>query len=140
MVYSERKNYGAMLVTDEGERMGLNDINVMNVQMLDDDTLENAMYYVKMFGGKFDIMTKEFNRRIKEQGKEFDSVKLVDRETKKVKDDETIKKALVKKYGWNAVSTKSPAQLTKLFGAEVMADLQQADAVETTKTQLIKWR
>ena len=42
MIYSERKNYGAMLVTDEGERMGLNDINAMNVQMLDDDTLENA--------------------------------------------------------------------------------------------------
>lgn len=140
MIYSERKNYGAMLVTDEGERMGLNDINAMNVQMIDDDALENAMYYVKLFGGKFDIMAKEFNRRVKEQGKEFNSVKLVDRETKKIKDSEAIKKALVKKYGWNAVATKSPTQLAKLFGAEVMADLQKADAVETTKTQTIKWR
>ena len=78
MVYSEHNNYGAMLVTDEGERMGLNDINAMSVQMLDDNTLENAMYYVKMFGGKFDIMTKEFNRRVKEQGKEFSSVELVE--------------------------------------------------------------
>ena len=140
MVYSEHNNYGAMLVTDEGERMGLNDINAMSVQMLDDNTLENAMYYVKMFGGKFDIMTKEFNRRVKEQGKQFNSVELINRETKKVKDSETIKKALVKKYGWDTVSTKSPTQLTKLFGAEVMADLQQADAIETTKTQSIKWR
>lgn len=140
MVYSEHNNYGAMLVTDEGERMGLNDINAMSVQMLDDNTLENAMYYVKMFGGKFDIMTKEFNRRVKEQGKKFSSVELVDRETKKVKDSETIKKALVNKYGWDAVATKSPAQLSKLYGAEVIADLQQADAVETTKTQSIKWR
>ena len=140
MVYSEHNNYGAMLVTDEGERMGLNDINAMSVQMLDDNTLENAMYYVKMFGGKFDIMTKEFNRRVKEQGKQFSSVELVDLETKKVKDSETIKKALVNKYGWEAVATKSPAQLSKLYGAEVIADLQQADAVETTKTQSIKWR
>lgn len=140
MVYSEHNNYGAMLVTDEGERMGLNDINAISVQMLDDNTLENAMYYVKMFGGKFDIMTKEFNRRVKEQGKEFSSVELVDRETKKVKDSETIKKALVNKYGWDAVATKSPAQLSKLYGAEVIADLQQADAIETTKTQSIKWR
>lgn len=140
MVYSEHNNYGAMLVTDEGERMGLNDINAMSVQMLDDNTLENAMYYVKMFGGKFDIMTKEFNRRVKEQGKEFSSVELVDRETKKIKDNETIKKALVNKYGWDAVAAKSPAQLAKLFGAEVIADLQQADAIETTKTQSIKWR
>lgn len=140
MVYSEHNNYGAMLVTDEGERMGLNDINAMSVQMIDDNTLENAMYYVKMFGGKFDIMTKEFNRRVKEQGKEFNSVELVDRETKKVKDSETIKKALVKKYGWDAVATKSTTQLAKLFGAEVIADLQQADAIETTKTQSIKWR
>lgn len=140
MVYSEHNNYGAMLVTDEGERMGLNDINAMSVQMIDDGTLENAMYYVKMFGGKFDILTKEFNRRVKEQGKEFASVQLVDRETKKIKDSETIKKALVKKYGWEAVSTKSPTQLAKQFGAEVMADLQQADAIETTKTQSIKWR
>lgn len=140
MVYSEHNNYGAMLVTDEGERMGLNDINAMSVQMLDDNTLENAMYYVKMFGGKFDIMTKEFNRRVKEQGKEFSSVELVDRETKKIKDSETIKKALVNKYGWEAVATKSPAQLSKLYGAEVIADLQQADAIETTKTQSIKWR
>lgn len=140
MVYSEHNNYGAMLVTDEGERMGLNDINAMSVQMLDDNTLENAMYYVKMFGGKFDIMTKEFNRRVKEQGKEFSSVELVDRETKKIKDSETIKKALVNKYGWDAVSTKSPTQLAKLFGAAVIADLQQADAIETTKTQSIKWR
>lgn len=140
MVYSEHNNYGAMLVTDEGERMGLNDINAMSVKMLDDNTLENAMYYVKMFGGKFDIMTKEFNRRVKEQGKEFSSVELVDRETKKVKDSETIKKALVNKYGWDAVATKSPAQLAKLFGAEVIADLQKADAIETTKTQSIKWR
>lgn len=140
MVYSEHNNYGAMLVTDEGERMGLNDINAMSVQMLDDNTLENAMYYVKMFGGKFDIMTKEFNRRVKEQGKEFSSVELVDRETKKIKDSETIKKALVNKYGWDAVATKSPAQLSKLYGAEVIADLQQADAIETTKTQSIKWR
>lgn len=140
MVYSEHNNYGAMLVTDEGERMGLNDINAMSVQTIDDGTLENAMYYVKMFGGKFDILTKEFNRRVKEQGKEFNSVQLVDRETKKVKDSETIKKALVKKYGWEAVSTKSSTQLAKLFGAEVIADLQQADAIETTKTQSIKWR
>ena len=140
MVYSEHNNYGAMLVTDEGERMGLNDINAMSVQMIDDNTLENAMYYVKMFGGKFDIMTKEFNRRVKEQGKQFSSVELVDRETKKIKDSETIKKALVNKYGWDAVATKSPAQLAKLFGAEVIADLQQADAIETTKTQSIKWR
>jgi sensor histidine kinase regulating citrate/malate metabolism len=43
MVYSEHNNYGAMLVTDEGERMGLNDINAMSVQMLDDNTLENAI-------------------------------------------------------------------------------------------------
>ena len=140
MVYSEHNNYGAMLVTDSGEKMGLNDINAMNVQILDDDTLENAMYYVKLFGGKFDILTREFNRRVKEQGKEFNSVQLVDRETKKVKDSETIKKALVKKYGWNAVSTKSPTQLAKLFGEKVIADLQQADAIETTKTQSIKWR
>lgn len=140
MVYSEHNNYGAMLVTDEGERMGLNDINAMSVQMLDDNTLENAMYYVKMFGGKFDIMTKEFNRRVKEQGKEFSSVELVDRETKKIKDSETIKKALVNKCGWDAVATKSPTQLAKLFGAEVIADLQQADAIETSKTQSIKWR
>lgn len=140
MVYSEHNNYGAMLVTDEGERMGLNDINAMSVQMLDDNTLENSMYYVKMFGGKFDIMTKEFNRRVKEQGKQFSSVELVDRETKKVKDSETIKKALVNKYGWDAVSTKSLTQLAKLFGAEVIADLQQAEAIETTKTQSIKWR
>lgn len=140
MVYSEHNNYGAMLVTDEGERMGLNDINAMSVQTIDDDALENAMYYVKMFGGKFDILTKEFNRRIKEQGKEFGSVKLVDRETKKIKDSETIKKALVNKYGWEAVSTKSPTQLAKQFGAEVMADLQQAGAIETNKTQSIKWR
>ena len=140
MVYSEHNNYGAMLVTDSGERMGLNDVNPMSVQMIDDDTLENAMHYVKMFGGKFDIMTKEFNRRVKEQGKEFNSVQLVDRETKKVKDDEKIKKALVKKYGWDAVSTKSPAQLAKLFGEEVIADLQQANAIETAKTQSIKWR
>lgn len=140
MVYSEHNNYGAMLVTDEGERMGLNDINAMSVQMIDDTTLENAMYYVKMFGGKFDIMTKEFNRRVKEQGKQFNSVELIDRETKKVNDSETIKKALVNKYGWDAVSTKSPAQLAKLFGTEVIADLQQADAIETTKTQSIKWR
>lgn len=140
MVYSEHNNYGAMLVTDEGERMGLNDINAMSVQTLDDNTLENAMYYVKMFGGKFDIMTKEFNRRVKEQGKQFSSVELVDRETKKIKDSETIKKALVNKYGWDAVATKSPAQLAKLFGAEVIADLQQANAIETTKTQSIKWR
>ena len=140
MVYSEHNNYGAMLVTDEGERMGLNDINAMSVQTIDDVTLENAMYYVKMFGGKFDILTKEFNRRVKEQGKDFSSVQLVDRETKKVKDSETIKKALVKKYGWEAVSAKSPTQLAKQFGAEVMADLQQADAIETTKTQSIKWR
>lgn len=140
MVYSEHNNYGAMLVTDEGERMGLNDINAMSVQMLDDNTLENAMYYVKMFGGKFDIMTKEFNRRVKEQGKEFSSVELVDRETKKIKDSETIKKALVNKYGWEAVATKSPAQLSKLYGAEVIADLQRADAIEMTKTQSIKWR
>ena len=140
MVYSEHNNYGAMLVTDSGEKMGLNDINVMSVQTLDDNTLEDAMYYVKLFGGKFEIMSKEFNRRVKEEGKQFNSVKLVDRETKKVKDGEKIKKALVKKYGWDAVSTKSPAQLTKLFGAEVIADLQQADAIETTKTQSIKWR
>ena len=140
MVYSEHNNYGAMLVTDEGERMGLNDINAMSVQTIDDGTLENAMYYVKMFGGKFDILTKEFNRRVKEQGKEFASVQLVDRETKKIKDGETIKKALVKKYGWESVATKSPTQLAKQFGAEVMADLQQADAIETTKTQSIKWR
>nr|DAU05702.1 MAG TPA: hypothetical protein [Caudoviricetes sp.] len=140
MVYSEHNNYGAMLVTDEGERMGLNDINTMSVQTIDDDTLENAMYYVKMFGGKFDILTKEFNRRVKEQGKEFTSVQLVNRETKKVKDSETIKKALVNKYGWEAVSTKSPTQLAKQFGAEVIADLQQSDAIETTKTQSIKWR
>lgn len=140
MVYSEHNNYGAMLVTDEGERMGLNDINAMSVQMLDDNTLENAMYYVKMFGGKFDIMTKEFNRRVKEQGKDFSSVELVDRETRKIKDSETIKKALVNKYGWDTVSTKSPTQLAKLFGAEVIADLQRADAIETTKTQSIKWR
>lgn len=140
MVYSEHNNYGAMLVTDEGERMGLNDINAMSVQTIDDGTLENAMYYVKMFGGKFDILTKEFNRRVKEQGKEFDSVQLVYRKTKNVNDSETIKKALVNKYGWEAVSTKSPTQLAKLFGAEVIADLQQADAIETTKTQSIKWR
>lgn len=140
MVYSEHNNYGAMLVTDEGERMGLNDINAMSVQTIDDDALENAMYYVKMFGGKFDILTKEFNRRVKEQGKEFCSVQLVDRETKKIKDGGTIKKALVNKYGWDAVATKSPSQLAKQFGMEVMADLQQADAIETTKTQSIKWR
>ena len=140
MVYSEHNNYGAMLVTDSGEKMGLNDINVMSVQTLDDNTLEDAMYYVKLFGGKFEIMSKEFNRRVKEEGKQFNSVKLVDRETKKVKDGEKIKKALVKKYGWDAVSTKSPTQLAKLFGAEVIADLQQADAIETTKTQSIKWR
>ena len=140
MVYSEHKNYGAMLVTDAGEKMGLNDINPMSVQLLDDDTLENAMHYVKLFGGKFEIMSKEFNRRVKEEGKQFNSVKLIDRETKKVKDNEKIKKALVNKYGWDAVSTKSPTQLAKLFGAEVMADLQQADAIETAKTQSIKWR
>lgn len=140
MVYSEHNNYGAMLVTDEGERMGLNDINAMSVQTIDDDALENAMYYVKMFGGKFDILTKEFNRRVKEQGKEFASVQLVERETKKIKDSETIKKALVNKYGWEAVATKSPTQLAKLFGAEVIADLDKADAIETTKTQSIKWR
>lgn len=138
--YSEHNNYGAMLVTDEGERMGLNDINAMNVQMIDDETLENAMYYVKMFGGKFDIMTKEFNRRVKEQGKQFDSVMLVDRETHKITDDEKIKKALVKKYGWDAVNVKSVVQLSKLFGAEVIADLDKANAIETTKTQSIKWR
>lgn len=140
MVYSEHNNYGAMLVTDEGERMGLNDINAMSVQMLDDNALENAMYYVKMFGGKFDIMTKEFNRRVKEQGKEFDSVMLIDRETHKITDDEKIKKALVNKYGWDAVTVKSVVQLSKLFGAEVIADLDKADAIETTKTQSIKWR
>ena len=138
--YSEHNNYGAMLVTDEGERMGLNDINAMNVQMIDDETLENAMYYVKMFGGKFDIMTKEFNRRVKEQGKEFDSVMLVDRETHKITDDEKIKKALVNKYGWDAVTVKSVVQLSKLFGAEVIADLDKANAIETTKSQSIKWR
>ena len=140
MVYSEHNNYGAMLVTDEGERMGLNDINAMSVQTIDDGTLENAMYYVKMFGGKFDILTKEFNRRVKEQGKEFSSVMLIDRETHKVTDDEKIKKALVNKYGWDAVTIKSTVQLAKLFGAEVIADLDKADAIETTKTQSIKWR
>lgn len=140
MVYSEHNNYGAMLVTDEGERMGLNDINAMSVQTIDDGTLENAMYYVKMFGGKFDILTKEFNRRVKEQGKEFSSVMLIDRETHKVTDDEKIKKALVNKYGWDAVTVKSTVQLAKLFGAEVIADLDKADAIETTKTQSIKWR
>lgn len=139
MVYSERNNYGAMLVTDEGQKMGLNDVNLMSVQTLDDDTLENAVYYAKLFGGKFDIIKNEFNRRVK-QGKQFNSVRLVDRETKKVKESEAIKKALVNKYGWNAVSTKSTSQLTRLFGEEVMADLEQADAIETTKIQSVKWR
>ncbi|ANU78886.1 hypothetical protein BI065_gp21 [Weissella phage WCP30] len=140
MVYSEHNVYEASLINENGERLGLNQINDLSIQALDDNQLEEASYYVKLFEGKFKIIKKELDRRLKNEGVQFAGVSVKDVERTNVKDDETIKRALVKKYGWDAVSVKTPATLLKLYGEEVMNDLIRADAIETKTVKVTQWR
>ncbi|ADG41455.1 prophage pi3 protein 50 [Leuconostoc kimchii IMSNU 11154] len=46
-------------------------------------------------------------------------------------DDEALKKAFVKKYGWDAVQVKTPAQLKKRFGTDIQEDLDKVVVYET---------
>ncbi|MBZ5995383.1 hypothetical protein KII97_02525 [Leuconostoc gelidum subsp. gasicomitatum] len=48
-------------------------------------------------------------------------------------DDEALKKAFVKKYGWDAVEVKSPTQLKKRFGTDIQEDLDKVVVYETQK-------
>lgn len=48
-------------------------------------------------------------------------------------DDEKLKKAFVKKYGWGAVQVKSPTQLKKQYGEPIEEDLEKVVVYETQK-------
>lgn len=48
-------------------------------------------------------------------------------------DDEKLKKAFVKKYGWGAVQVKTPTQLKKLYGEAIDEDLEKVVVYETQK-------
>lgn len=48
-------------------------------------------------------------------------------------DDEKLKKAFVKKYGWDAVQVKTPTQLKNIFGEEIDEDLEKVVVYETQK-------
>lgn len=48
-------------------------------------------------------------------------------------DDEKLKKAFVKKYGWDAVQVKTPTQLKNIFGEAIDEDLEKVVVYETQK-------
>lgn len=48
-------------------------------------------------------------------------------------DDEKLKKAFVKNYGWGAVQVKTPTQLEKQYGEAIKADLEKVVIYDTQK-------
>ncbi|WP_334098234.1 hypothetical protein [Leuconostoc lactis] len=48
-------------------------------------------------------------------------------------DDDKLKKAFVKKYGWDAVQVKTPTQLKNIFGEAIDEDLEKVVVYETQK-------
>lgn len=48
-------------------------------------------------------------------------------------DDEKLKMAFVKKYGWGAVQVKTPTQLEKQYGEAIKEDLEKVVIYDTQK-------
>lgn len=48
-------------------------------------------------------------------------------------DDEKLKQAFVKKYGWDSVQVKTPTQLKKRYGTDIEEDLEKVVVYETQK-------
>lgn len=126
-------------VIDEfGEIFPLDNFSPEYLKNVDNEQLEDVAYISRIVKKALANPEKELKARLGD-GTKFNRVEM-GHSTKRMlpQDDDKIKKAFVKKYGWDAVQVKTPAQLEKVFGDGIKEDLGKVTVLD--KTERIKWK
>ncbi|MGX9816654.1 hypothetical protein [Leuconostoc mesenteroides] len=122
------------IIDDFGQNFGLSLLNDKEqLQGLTNEQLEDLVYLIKHLKVGISNVDKELKGRL-DDGSQFKHITYGESKTQSLaKDDEKIKKAFVKKHGWESVEVKSPKQLKDLFGEKIQDDLDKVVVYDTQK-------
>ncbi|WP_061515064.1 hypothetical protein [Leuconostoc mesenteroides] len=122
------------IIDDFGQKFGLS-IMTDDVQLkqLDNTTFEDLVYLIKYLKSGIKKTDAELKSRL-DNGTQFKHISYGESNKQSLaQDDEALKKAFVKKYGWQAVEVKTPTKLKKEFGETIQEDLDKVVVHETQK-------
>jgi hypothetical protein len=103
------------------------------LENLDTERLEDLAYTAKALATPIKNINNEVKARL-DVGTQFVHITQTESHTKSLaQDDEKLKKAFVKKYGWDAVQVKTPTALKKQFGEAIQEDLDKVVVYDTQK-------
>lgn len=122
------------IIDDFGQKFGLS-IMTDDVQLkqLDNTTFEDLVYLIKYLKNGIKKTDAELKSRL-DNGTQFKHISYGESNKQSLaQDDEALKKAFVKKYGWQAVEVKTPTKLKKEFGEIIQEDLDKVVVHETQK-------
>lgn len=122
------------IIDDFGQNFGLSLLNdKKQLQGLTNEQLEDLVYLIKHLKVGVSNVDKELKERL-DNGAQFKHISYGESNKQSLaQDDEALKKAFVKKYGWQAVEVKTPTKLKKEFGEAIQEDLDKVVVHETQK-------
>lgn len=98
---------------------------------LSNDDLEAVAYTAKALKSPLKNIEDETKKRLQD-GQQFTHISLTEARRQNIaQDDEKLKKAFVKKYGWGAVQVKTPTALKREFGEAIQEDLDKVVVYDT---------
>lgn len=120
------------IVNEFGEALSRQDLlSPEFIKNMPQEQLEAAAYTaVKELKKPIKNIEDEVKRRLKE-GHQFEHITMTQSNRSAIDQSEATKKALVNKYGWDAVDAKSPTQLKKKYGESIDDDLQKVTVYST---------
>lgn len=103
------------------------------VDNLSPETLHDLAYAIKSLKAPIKNVEDAVKKKL-DEGVEIKGISYTEANKAMLSaDDEKLKKAFVKKYGWGAVQVKTPTQLKKLYGEAIDEDLEKVVVYETQK-------
>lgn len=103
------------------------------VENLSPEALHDLAYAIKSLKASIKNVEDAVKKKL-DEGVEIKGISYTEaNKTMLAADDEKLKKAFVKKYGWGAVQVKTPTQLKKLYGEAIDEDLEKVVVYETQK-------
>lgn len=103
------------------------------VENLSPEALHDLAYAIKSLKAPIKNVEDAVKRKL-DEGVEIKGISYTEaNKAMLADDDEKLKKAFVKKYGWGAVQVKTPTQLKKLYGEAIDEDLEKVVVYDTQK-------
>lgn len=104
-----------------------------NVENLSPEALHDLAYAIKSLKAPIKNVEDAVKKKL-DEGVEIKGISYTEANKAMLSaEDEKLKKAFVKKYGWGAVQVKTPIQLKKLYGEPIEEDLEKVVVYETQK-------